>query len=118
LRHLGELGDITLAVEVDAKADVPERKQMPVRGYVSQPHFESDDVLYGNSHHQGHGFSRIITTSHLARGAEKAATREGAPHIDLISGQLLIELLRLLKLGVKTEMVERVVVDESWFKAL
>lgn len=60
----------------------------------------------------------IITTSHFTRDAEKEATREGAPPIDLINGQLLVELLRRLKLGVKTEMVERVVVDESWFKSL
>jgi restriction system protein len=60
----------------------------------------------------------IITTSHFTRDAEKEATREGVPPIDLIGGQLLVALLRKLKLGVKTEMVERVVVEPEWFKAL
>ncbi len=60
----------------------------------------------------------IVTTSHFTRDAEKEATREGVPPIDLIGGQQLVVLLRKLKLGVKTEIVERVTVESEWFKAL
>ena len=41
--------------------------------------------------------------------------RDGAPAIDLIDGDQLCELLKSLKLGVRTELVERVVVDGEWF---
>lgn len=37
-------------------------------------------------------------------------TRDGSPAIELIDGHLL----RHLKLGVKIELVERVIVDEEW----
>lgn len=60
----------------------------------------------------------IITTSHFTRAAEQEATREGAPPIDLIDGQALVALLKRLKLGVKTELVERVTVESEWFKVL
>ena len=46
------------------------------------------------------------------------ATREGAPPIDLIDGDRLADMLKALKLGVRTEMVERVVVDEDWLGSL
>lgn len=38
------------------------------------------------------------------------STRDGSPAIDLIDS----DLLRRLKLGVKIELVERVIVDEEW----
>lgn len=57
----------------------------------------------------------IITTGSFTRDARAEATRDGAPPIDLIDGELLIDKLRELGLGVRTRMVEEVVVDEEWF---
>ncbi len=39
----------------------------------------------------------------------------GAPAIDLIDGQELASLLKQYELGVKTVMVEKVLVDGEWF---
>jgi restriction system protein len=57
----------------------------------------------------------LITTGTFTTEAKKEATRDGAPAIELIDGEQLCDLLRQLKLGVSTEMVEKVVVDPSWF---
>lgn len=57
----------------------------------------------------------IITTGTFSNDAKKEATRDGAPAIDLIDGDLLCDLLKQLKLGVLIEMVEQVTVDEEWF---
>jgi restriction system protein len=60
----------------------------------------------------------FITTASFTRAALAEATRDGAPAIDLIDGDQLVELLKKLELGVTTEIVERVVVDDSWFESL
>jgi restriction system protein len=60
----------------------------------------------------------IITTGSFSNEAKREATRDGAPAIDLIDGDQLCDLLRSLKLGVSTEVVERVVVDSGWFSRL
>ena len=57
----------------------------------------------------------LITTGRFSRDAVAEATREGAPPIDLIDGDRLADMLKVLKLGVRTEIVECVVVDEAWF---
>jgi restriction system protein len=57
----------------------------------------------------------IITTGTFSNDAKREATRDGAPAIDLIDGDQLCDLLKSLKLGVRTEMVERVVVETDWF---
>ena len=57
----------------------------------------------------------IITTGSFSNDAKREATRDGAPAIDLIDGDALCDLLRNLKLGVHTEIVERVVIDGDWF---
>jgi restriction system protein len=57
----------------------------------------------------------FITTGSFTADAKKEATRDGAPPIDLIDADRLCELLKALKLGVATEMVEEVVVDRDWF---
>lgn len=57
----------------------------------------------------------IITTGTFSGDARREATRDGAPAIDLIEGDTLCDLLKSLKLGVSTEMVERVVIDPDWF---
>lgn len=60
----------------------------------------------------------IITTGTFTADARREATRDGAPAIDLIDGDQLCDLLKSLKIGVSTEMVERVSVDEAWFDQL
>ena len=60
----------------------------------------------------------FITTGSFTRDAIKEATRDGAPPIDLVDGEQLADTLKELQLGVKTEMVENVAVDEEWFKSV
>lgn len=57
----------------------------------------------------------FITTGKFTRDAEKEATRDGAPPIDLIDGGQLVQRLKELGLGVKFTMIESVEVDEGWF---
>lgn len=57
----------------------------------------------------------FITTGSFTPAAVKEATRDGAPPIDLVDGDELAEKLKEFSLGVKTELVERVSVDQSWF---
>jgi restriction system protein len=58
----------------------------------------------------------LITTGRFTPDAKREATRDGAPQIELIDGEQLCELLKALKLGVKTEMVEHVTVIPEVFK--
>ena len=60
----------------------------------------------------------FITTGYFTREAEKEATRDGARPIELVDGEHLAEKLRELRLGLKVESIERVSVDEQWFKAI
>jgi restriction system protein len=57
----------------------------------------------------------FITTGTFTAEAKKEATRDGAPAIDLIDGDSLCDLLKNLKLGVTTKMVEEVSIDPNWF---
>lgn len=60
----------------------------------------------------------IITTGSFTRGASLEATRDGAPPIDLIDGDQLIDKLRDLGLGVVTKQVEVVEVNTEWFSTI
>jgi restriction system protein len=60
----------------------------------------------------------IITTGGFTREARREATRDGAPPLDLIDGQLLVEKLKELQLGVETKLVEQVEVKEEWFRSI
>jgi restriction system protein len=60
----------------------------------------------------------FLTTGSFTRGAQEEATRDGAPPIDLIDGERFAELLKQLRLGVRTEMIEKVDVDEGWFDGI
>ncbi len=60
----------------------------------------------------------FITTGSFSRDAIKEAVRDGAPPIDLIDGDQLAEKLKELKLGVVTELIENVSVNEDWFKQI
>mgnify|MGYP002776562391 CR=1 FL=1 len=59
----------------------------------------------------------FITTGSFTPAAVKEATRDGAPPIDLVDGDELSEKLKELSLGVKTELVERISVDETWYES-
>lgn len=57
----------------------------------------------------------FITTGTFTRDAIKEATRDGAPPIDLIDGEQLVQRLKELGLGVKIMMIEAVEIDGAWF---
>jgi restriction system protein len=60
----------------------------------------------------------IITTGTFTREAIKEATRDGAPPVDLIDGELLCDKLKELKLGVDTKLTETVSIKNEWFNNL
>lgn len=57
----------------------------------------------------------FITTGNFTRDARKEATRDGAPPIDLIDGEILCEKLKEFSLGVKTKIVEEIEIDDFFF---
>jgi restriction system protein len=59
----------------------------------------------------------LITTGNFTKDAIAEATRDGAPAIDLIDGDLLIDKLKELSLGVQTRRVEveQIEIDQNWF---
>lgn len=57
----------------------------------------------------------FITTGSYTRGALEEATRDGVPEIDLISGEDLATILKELRLGIETKMVEKVSVVKEFF---
>ena len=60
----------------------------------------------------------FITTGAFTRDAIKEATRDGAPPIDLIDGELLCDKLKELNLGVETKITESVEIINDWFRKL
>ncbi len=60
----------------------------------------------------------LITTGTFTRDAIREATRDGAPPLDLIDGDQLADMLKELNLGIQTEVVEQVSVDQEWFRTL
>ncbi len=60
----------------------------------------------------------FITTGTFTPAAIKETTRDGAPPIDLVDGEQLAEKLKELKLGVQTEMIEKVTINKGWFSNL
>jgi restriction system protein len=60
----------------------------------------------------------FITTGTFTREATKEATRDGAPPIDLIDGELLCDKMKELKLGVETIFIQKVEVQPDWFSHL
>lgn len=57
----------------------------------------------------------FLTTGTFSPAALKEASRDGAPPIDLVDGDALANKLKELGLGIKTQRVESVRVDEEWF---
>jgi len=62
----------------------------------------------------------FITTGTFTKDATKEAIRDGAPPIDLIDGDQLVDKLKELSLGVTTQRVEveKVMLDPEWFKGI
>lgn len=60
----------------------------------------------------------FITTGTFTREALKEATRDGAPPIDLIDGEMLCAKLKELNMGVDTKMIESVQIRDDWFQHL
>lgn len=60
----------------------------------------------------------FITTGYFTRDAIKEANRDGAPTIDLIDGEKLVEKLKELNLGVNVEFIEKVSINEVWFDGI
>ena len=57
----------------------------------------------------------IVTTGNFTTAAKREATRDGAPEIDLIDGEQLIDKLAELELGVSKEMVPAYTVHPDFF---
>ena len=60
----------------------------------------------------------FITTGVFSSQASEEATRDGAIAIDLIDGHRLCDLLKQYDLGVTTTMIEKVDIQEGWFKSV
>lgn len=62
----------------------------------------------------------LITTGTFTKDALKESTRDGAPAIDLVDGDQLIEKLKQLSIGVSTKKIEieQVTIDEKWFMSI
>lgn len=60
----------------------------------------------------------FITTGRFTSGAAQEAVRDGAAAIDLIDGKALCKLLKELKLGVTTELVESTDLVPEFFAGL
>jgi restriction system protein len=60
----------------------------------------------------------FVTTGGFTAEARREATRDGVVAIDLIDGAQLCDLLKKLRLGVDTRMVEEVLLDRPWFEHL
>ncbi len=60
----------------------------------------------------------FITTGHFTSQASDEATRDGAIAIDLIDGDRLCDLLKENRLGVETEMIEKIQIKSSWFDGI
>lgn len=60
----------------------------------------------------------FITTGTFTKEAIKEATRDGAPPIDLVDGNLLCDKLKEFNLGVETKLTETVEIKNEWLKNL
>ena len=62
----------------------------------------------------------LVTTGTFTKEAVNEATRDGAPAIDLIDGDQLLDMLKEFGLGVETKTIEieDVSIDKEWFLTL
>jgi len=57
----------------------------------------------------------VITTGTFSREALAEATRDGAPPIELVDGEELLDKLHELRLGVDVRTIEETRVLPEWF---
>ncbi len=62
----------------------------------------------------------LVTTGNFTKDAMREAIRDGAPAIDLVDGDQLMDKLKELGLGVTTKKieVEEVVIEHNWFSGI
>lgn len=62
----------------------------------------------------------IVTTGSFTKDAIREATRDGAPAIDLLDGEQLVDKLKELGLGIQSRKIEieQVIVDQQWFTSI
>ena len=60
----------------------------------------------------------VITTGTFSRDAKLEATRDGAPPVDLVDGEQLLDKLKELRLGVTVKMIEQVSVLPDFFNEI
>lgn len=58
----------------------------------------------------------VLTTGTFTQAAKTEATRDGAPPIDLVDGEQLLDKLKDLRLGVAVKMIEEISVLPVWFE--
>lgn len=56
----------------------------------------------------------FITTGGFTKAAQEEASRDGAPPIDLIDGEMLLDKMQELELGLKQSIIYKV--DKNWFQ--
>jgi restriction system protein len=60
----------------------------------------------------------ILTTGLFSRDAHREAARDGAPPIDLVDRERLLDKLKVLRLGVEVQLVESISINADWFRSL
>lgn len=60
----------------------------------------------------------ILTTGIFSRDARREARRDGAPPIDLVDRDRLLDKLKELRLGVEVQLVESISIKTDWFSNL
>ncbi len=62
----------------------------------------------------------LITTGTFTKGARAEAQRDGAPPIDLVDGETLVNKLKDLSLGVeiKEKVVQEIILDKEFFNGI
>lgn len=60
----------------------------------------------------------FMTTGTFTRDARQEAIRDGAPPIDLVDGDELVEKIKEFGLGVRVKTEESVEIDKEWFGSL
>jgi restriction system protein len=57
----------------------------------------------------------IITTGTFSMDARREAVRDGAPPVELVDGERLVELFKQAELGLKPKLVTVFELDETFF---
>ncbi len=70
--------------------------------------------------HPGRGYRprRRRGDRRFTRDARKEASRDGAPPVDLVDRDLLLDKLKELRLGVDVVAVEQASLNADWFESI